>query len=120
MGDGTYNGWTNYATWGVALVLSNDRSTYDETREYAAEYRRNAPTDDRVREGIWTAGQCERFMLADRLREDVELMCEDATEGADETPQLMTRQIISASLADVDWHEIAVNILSELDESAAA
>ena len=23
--DKTYNGWSNYATWGVALVLGNDQ-----------------------------------------------------------------------------------------------
>ena len=30
----TYNGWTNYETWNVALWLQNDPGLYDLAREY--------------------------------------------------------------------------------------
>ena len=33
--DTTYNGWTNYETWNVALWLGNDKSLYDLARGYA-------------------------------------------------------------------------------------
>ena len=32
--DETYNGWTNYATWNVALWLQNDPGFYDMARMY--------------------------------------------------------------------------------------
>jgi hypothetical protein len=32
--DQTYNGWTNYQTWNVALWLQNDPALYDLAREY--------------------------------------------------------------------------------------
>jgi hypothetical protein len=32
--DRTYNGWTNYETWNVALWLQNDPGLYDLAREY--------------------------------------------------------------------------------------
>ena len=27
----TYNGWTNYETWNVALWIDNERGTYEES-----------------------------------------------------------------------------------------
>ncbi len=32
--DQTYNGWTNYQTWNVALWLGNDEGLYDMARMY--------------------------------------------------------------------------------------
>lgn len=36
--DQTYNGWTNYETWNVALWIGNDQGLYDLARE-AKDYR---------------------------------------------------------------------------------
>ncbi len=35
MTDNTYNGWTNYETWNVALWLGNDEGLYNLARGWA-------------------------------------------------------------------------------------
>lgn len=46
--DATYNGWTNRATWNVALWAGNDEPSYRYFR------------DQRPREGGYDAGSAER------------------------------------------------------------
>jgi hypothetical protein len=117
MTEQTYNGWTNYATWGVALVLGNDEGTYNESRDRARELKDDAPNHRNVPE-IWTAEQAAKFELVDWLKDYVEELCGVGSREMDEiSPSMMAHQVISAGLADVDWDEIAANILSELDES---
>ncbi len=52
--DKTYNGWSTYETWAVALWLDNERSSYDYWREQAREQRRKASASDEVRDGVWS------------------------------------------------------------------
>lgn len=94
----TYNGWTNYATWGVALVLDSDRATYETVREEA----------QRVSSGV---EEYPALMLSDYLKDFTEELC--GLEDDEDHLSLMARQVISAGLAEVNWREIAENILSE-------
>lgn len=96
--DTTYNGWKNYATWGVALVLDNDQGTYTEVREIAKLHKHSG--DD--------AG---RYRFAEWLKDYTEELC-GLEDDADHL-SLMARQVIQAGLSDVDWDEIASNVLSE-------
>lgn len=111
--DTTYNGWTNYATWGVALVLDNDEGSYNYVRERTNEFKTQALEHRNVPE-IWTAEEAARYELADFLKDYTEELCGLGGEayGLPE-PSLMAMQVIQAGLANVDWDEIARNILSE-------
>lgn len=108
----TYNGWTNYATWGVALVLDNDETTYNEVRETARAYRDGADLHDNVTAGIWTAEEAVRYELADWIKDYTERLCDD-THLRVPGRSLMASQVIQAGLAEVNWDEIARNVLSE-------
>ena len=32
--DESYNGWTNYETWAISLMLNNERLTYESMRDF--------------------------------------------------------------------------------------
>lgn len=117
MSDNTYNGWTNYATWGVALVLDNDEGTYNEVNERAASLSRNVDLHPNVMSGIWSREDAIRFDLAEHVKDFTEELCGLGGEayGLPE-PSMMAQQVIAAGLADVDWQEIADHYLSALAE----
>lgn len=102
--DQRYNGWTNYATWGVALVLDNDQGTYGYVRERAEEAKDEAERRFQGRPHVTAS------LLADAIKDFTEELCE-LGDSAD--PTMMARQVIMAGLAEVNWREIAENILSE-------
>ena len=111
--DQTYNGWKNYATWGVALVLDNDEGTYNMVRERVQELKDEAP-DHRNVPDIWTKEEAVRFDLADYLKDFTEELCGLGGEayGLPE-PSMMAMQVIQAGLADVDWDEVASHYLTD-------
>ena len=86
----TYNGWTNYETWNVALWIDNEPGTYEEARDMARRAR--------------SAGD-----LATRVRAWVEDMAPDL--GAS-----MFADLLGAALSEVDWDEIAGHWYDEAHE----
>ena len=106
----TYNGWTNYETWAVALWIDNDHGLHTCWREAAAEARQEAPNCRQVTEQIWTADSAARFLLADWLREEI-------TDAAPlDEPNLYTDLLIAA-LGEVNWLEIADHLLTATPSS---
>ena len=97
--DTTYNGWTNYETWNVALWLDNDRTEYEVTRSKARAYRIGGA----LHEGRTAAGE-----FADWLQEYVD-------ETRPEIPASMWSDLLSAAFSEVNWYEIAENLLAEDD-----
>jgi hypothetical protein len=98
--DRTYNGWTNYETWNVALWLDNDQGTYNYVRELADEAKRESAEhqdryDTRTPEGL----------LAERLKD----LVEDGSPLAEEAS--MYADLLGAAIGAVDWYEIAEAIL---------
>src|SRR4051812_43850493 len=96
----TYNGWSNYETWCVALWLDNDEATHRHMRELAEQAWNEAPHNRRVREWKWTREEAAVFQLADETRESVEQG--NPVEGA-----TLYTDLMNAALAEVNWQEIA-------------
>jgi hypothetical protein len=104
MQDASYNGWKNYATWGVALVLDNDEGTYLHVRELLEGIAADAPLGDPV----VSREDYIRYTLADRIKDYTEDLCGLEDEPG---PSLMARQVIQAGLAEVEWADIASHVL---------
>ena len=106
--DTTYNGWTNYETWAVALWIDNDQGTQEQAlemaREYAAELWINKLTGRDQ-----TAYQFGKA-LQDWVEEDMLPAIGEASLQAD---------LLGAAVSEVNWFEIAEHYLADLpaDES---
>lgn len=109
--DKTYNGWTNYETWGVALVLDNDEGTYNECREAAQRFK-EAPNHHQ----FWTAEEATLYELADWLKGYTETLCGIGSESEDygiPEPSLMAQQLLGAAISEVNFDEIADHYLAD-------
>ena len=93
-----YQGWDNYATWGVALILDDNQ----EMLEYVQEEMR------RIMDGGGEEAS-QVTELEDVIREYVEGMTEEAQADANE----MISQLISVAMAEVNWREIAKSYIDE-------
>ena len=107
MSDNTYNGWTNYETWAVALWINNEQASYHYWRNEARRHRQQASDCQQVAEGFWTPESAAQYGLADQLKDEFEenAPIEDAGVYAD---------LLDGALAEVNWQEIAAGILDEL------
>ena len=102
--DKTYNGWTNYETWNIALWLGNEEHSYKYWRHKSESAFSMASAS-----GFITRSEIARFDLADRLKreiQDANPLAEDASMWAD---------LMGAALCEVQWDEIAGNWLSDVD-----
>jgi hypothetical protein len=101
-----YNGWKNYETWCVNLWLTNDQESADYWHNLAKACHETSWQVDAVKRGIWTEAEGARFALADELKDQVT----DASPLADDAT--MWHDLLGAALCEVDWAEIADNLLS--------
>jgi hypothetical protein len=114
MGEG-YNGWTNYETWSVALILGNDPGLEGAVR---------AIVDDAIENGepseYWTEEERKRFRVADALKDWIEEQAEEDIDLSDRVPlSYLWLQLVTAALSDVDWHEVADSYIEQLEEQDA-
>jgi hypothetical protein len=100
--DDRYNGWANYPTWCVNLWASNDELL----STHAGWLARNAWEGRRATE-YWTAEEQARFGLAERIKDWV------TDELAPDLGASFPADLLGWALGQVDWREIADNLLAE-------
>jgi hypothetical protein len=114
MSDERYNGWTNYATWNVALWLGNDQGLYNAYREMVAEVCEDVTEPDYE----WqTIHDSRKYAVAERLESFVDDLAEETCFGVVEGASFVT-DLFGWALGQVDWFEIADNYVSEWEETA--
>jgi len=107
-----YQGWKNYETWAVALWLDNDQGSYEYWRETLAELREESQ-DQGLRSEFTpesvTDDDLVRYELAERLKDYHDEMASEM--GLQD--QGVFSDLLNAALSEVDWNEIAENIMAE-------
>ena len=119
--DSEYNGWTNYETWSVALIMDNDEGLYNLRREQAAELYEYAEP-----EWKWQSKEDKaRYDLAEWLKDFVEEYNPFTNEQAGiirvQTPLAdLYSQLLGGAISSVNWDEIARHWIGEAAEDAKA
>jgi len=102
----TYNGWSNYETWAVALWLDNEEPTHRLMRQLARQAWSEAPQSRQAKDWNWPREQAARCSLAGQIQDLVE-------EGNPVTSSTLYADLMNAALSEVNWAEIAQSYLSE-------
>lgn len=104
--DKTYNGWTNYETWNVALWLDNDQGSQEHWHGMAKMYLRLSTADSYMTQDEQATGR-----LAVALKEEVQ--------DGDSKPDLgasMYSDLLNAALSEVNFYEIAEHMIAAAQE----
>ena len=100
--DTRYNGWKNYETWNVKLWIDNEQRTQDFWNQRADEIYKEAKKSEYLTKKSEAA-----YALSNELKEDFDEnnpLADQASTYSD---------LLGSALSNVDWKEIAENLLSE-------
>lgn len=107
----TYNGWTNYETWNVALWIDNEEGSYGFWNEQAQEcWDQTREEDDKETRGDYAVSTLAN-RLEDHFRDASQELLDNANAGSS-----VWADLLGAALSEVNWREIAVGRMESVDK----
>lgn len=104
-----YQGWTNYQTWQIAVLLDNVRSVYDGVMEIVNDIKKDIPEGEKRSADSYSDAEVK---LADKIKEYVDDIVEtgiDALPNGSSYPFIP--DLVKGALAEVEYREIARSYL---------
>jgi len=108
-----YNGYTNYQTWAVSLWIDNEECQRDHWLGTASYIYNNEAKE----QTHFTKMEDATYILADQLREQHHEVKDSIVDIAKLSSSVWA-DLLNASLCDVNWHEIAKNLLEDIEVAA--
>jgi hypothetical protein len=108
-----YNGYTNYETWVVNLWLDNEAGTHDYWLRMASYvYKHEAKEQEH-----FSKMEDAACILADKLKNDHEEAKDEILSNMKLESSLWA-DLLGAALSATNWHEIAENLLENVEVAA--
>lgn len=104
--EGGYQGYKNYETYTVALILENDRGSYEYYRERAQEIKADI-AEGYEEAGTWDEPQKIKFILADEMKDSFESQLEELS-----VPEPF-QSLLNGALSEVRWEEVVEQLIQE-------
>lgn len=105
-----YNGWTNYETWNVKLWMDNEEGSQSYYSGLAQDAYNDAEADD-----TFTRDERAALDLSATLKDEYENAMIDWLEESGKQSS-MWADLLGAALSEVNWHEIAEDMLEDVDK----
>ncbi len=112
--DKTYNGWTNYETWNIALWMDNDEGSYNYNRERAETVLGKAEENCH-----FTKEENAILTLSHILKAEYNELAQDFLE-AGKVQRSWIADLMNGALSEVNWHEIANHLIDAAKENVEA
>jgi hypothetical protein len=114
-----YNGYTNYETWAVSLWIDNEEGSHRYWRERASEALEAAQIPHYMRNLTWTKEDQAKRDLADALKDQFEEGEQELLKRSDAQSSVWA-DLLGAALSEVNWFEIAGNMIDCAKEQAVS
>jgi hypothetical protein len=118
MNNKTYNGYYNYETWSVALIIENDQALQEYWLERAQEQLDYAKEHGSSSE-YWTEEQSAIYALAKELENDIEDSLMSGNDESNSIYKLLGAQLLHGALSEVNYDELAKEYIEQVKENAA-
>lgn len=109
----SYQGWKNYETWHVALMLNQDANVQRDWLDNANSWWTEA---NKAPHEVWTTSEHARYLVADALEQCVDddiVELDELQDGSTRSHLLLG--LLRAGFDEVYWEEIANGFLEKCE-----